>query len=261
MPWSWVNTEYSIHRVQHTLCTAYTVYSIHPVLYPPSTVSPQNCLSYHHSHHYELTAECSFSFRRAFLQDRPPPASSPWEIIGKVTSSYSHCCQWTNWWIESRHPAGLLSTGSKYSSNLARPWPSSASLSYTIVASKCISKLRSITASKCVWEIHNLGPQVHLQTHSIKAPKFTPSWAPLGSPNSLNLGLQMHLCVHSIMASQSFCKLSWSRPPRVSLSSHNNRFQRYLWVHLIVIFRRTKNCSQVPPVASPAILVCRWEAI
>jgi len=31
MPWSWVNTEYSIHRVLHTLCTAYIEYSIHQI--------------------------------------------------------------------------------------------------------------------------------------------------------------------------------------------------------------------------------------
>jgi len=34
----------------------------------PSTASTQDCLSSLHSHDYELTPECSFSFRRAFLQ-------------------------------------------------------------------------------------------------------------------------------------------------------------------------------------------------
>jgi hypothetical protein len=53
--------EYSIHRVQHTL----------------STASTQDCLLSLHSHDYELTTECSFSFRCASLHDRPPSASSP----------------------------------------------------------------------------------------------------------------------------------------------------------------------------------------
>ena len=58
MPWSWVDTEYCIHRVQN----------------PPSTGSNQNCLSSLHSHDYELTPECSFIFRRSSLHDRPPSA-------------------------------------------------------------------------------------------------------------------------------------------------------------------------------------------
>jgi len=74
MPWSSVNIEYSIHRVQRTPSTAYTKYSIHQVQHTPSTASTQDCLPSLHSHNYELTPECSFSFRRASLQDRPPPA-------------------------------------------------------------------------------------------------------------------------------------------------------------------------------------------
>ena len=37
MLWSWVDTEYSTHRVQHTPSTAYTEYSIHRVQHTPST--------------------------------------------------------------------------------------------------------------------------------------------------------------------------------------------------------------------------------
>jgi hypothetical protein len=70
-------TEYSIHRVQHTPSTAYTENCIHRVEHTPSTASTHDCLSSLHSHNYELTPECSFSFRRASLQARPPPACSP----------------------------------------------------------------------------------------------------------------------------------------------------------------------------------------
>ena len=67
MPRSRVNTEYSIHRVQHTPCTAYTEYCIHHVINPRSTVSrslPVSHLSADHvvlnslhSHNYKLTNE------------------------------------------------------------------------------------------------------------------------------------------------------------------------------------------------------------
>jgi hypothetical protein len=60
-----------------TLSTAYTEYSIYRVQHTPSTAYTQDCLSSLHSHDHELTPECSFSFRRASLQDRPSPASSP----------------------------------------------------------------------------------------------------------------------------------------------------------------------------------------
>jgi len=70
-------TEYSIHHVQDTPSTAYTQYSIHPVQHTPSTAFTQDCLSSLHSHEYKLTPECSFSFRRATLHNRLPPASSP----------------------------------------------------------------------------------------------------------------------------------------------------------------------------------------
>jgi len=111
MPWSWVNTEYSIHQVQHT----------------PSTASTQKCLSSLHSHNYKLNPECSFSFRRGSIHDWPPPACSPWEHKGIVTLSHSHGCKLTNWWIESQHTARLLPTSSKYFSELARLWPRSGS--------------------------------------------------------------------------------------------------------------------------------------
>jgi len=63
MLWSWVDTEYVIHQVQHTLSTAYTVYCIISI----STVSHSQTLSHlsadHvvlnslHSHNYEVTNE------------------------------------------------------------------------------------------------------------------------------------------------------------------------------------------------------------
>ena len=42
IPWLWDDTEYSIHRVQQTPCTAYTEYCIHRVMHHPKI----NCLPY-----------------------------------------------------------------------------------------------------------------------------------------------------------------------------------------------------------------------
>jgi len=97
-----------------TQSTANTEFNIHWVLYTPCTAYPQECLSSLHSHDYELTPECSFSFRRASLYDRLLSASSPWELKGNVTLSHSHGCKRTNWWIECQHPAHRSSTASKY---------------------------------------------------------------------------------------------------------------------------------------------------
>jgi len=86
----------SWHWVQHTPSTAYTEYSIHRVQHTPRTASTQDCLYSFHSHIYQLTSECTFSFRHASLQDRPPLASSLWELTGMITSSHSHGCELTN---------------------------------------------------------------------------------------------------------------------------------------------------------------------
>jgi len=118
---------------QHTkLCYTslslhYMIMSWHRVQHTPGTASTQDCLSSLHSHDYELTPECSFSFWRTSLNDRPPSASPPSELKGKVTLSHSHGCELSNWWIESHHPVRPPSTASKYSSNLAGSWPPSAS--------------------------------------------------------------------------------------------------------------------------------------
>jgi hypothetical protein len=99
----------------------------HWVQHSPYTATFQDCLSSLHSQDYNMTHECSFSFQRASLQERPPPASLPYKLPGKVTSSHSHGCKLTNWWMESQHPVCLRSTASKFFSNLARSWPPSGS--------------------------------------------------------------------------------------------------------------------------------------
>jgi len=151
MPWSRVNTEYSIHGVQHTPSIEYPEYSIHRVghvlsssnavycIISPLTVSHSQPVSHlfadHvvlnsiHSHQYQLTnAYCLSSHRTSlpnyYLQIDP---------------------------IQILHQSHLIKA-SKCISNLARSWPPSASphlldlsihvnlQTSTIKASKCISK-------------------------------------------------------------------------------------------------------------------------
>jgi len=93
---------------------------------------------------------------------------------------------------------------------------------------------RSITASKCISELHDHGLQMHLQTRSIAASKcisefslitaskciseFTRSRPPSASPNSLDHGLQVPLWV------------TWSRPRNASPNSLDLGLQVHLCV-------------------------------
>jgi len=189
MPWSLVDTECSIHRVRHILSTAFT----------------HDWLSSLHSHDYKLTPECSFSFRRASPHNRPPLASSPWVLKGKVSLSHSHLCESTNWWIESQHPARRVSTTSKYSSNFARSRPP-----------KCITKLACLQHPSS----HDHGLLVHLPTHSIMAckcvSKLARSWSRSAYLSSLDHGLQVYLQIRSITASKCISKLTRLPPSNAS---------------------------------------------
>jgi len=67
-----ISTIIAEHKVKSSL----SISPWHDHELTPSTASTQDCLSSLHSHEYELTPECRFSFRRASLHDRPPSASS-----------------------------------------------------------------------------------------------------------------------------------------------------------------------------------------
>jgi len=230
-------TKYIIHQVQHTPSTACTKYSIHQVQHIPSTASTQDCLSSLHSPDDELATECGMSFQRASLHDRPPSASSSWELKGKVTLSHSHVASW-------------LTEEDSLRTQLAvsRPPPSTPPISLhhslwvhlqpcSITASNFTSKLtrlqppssqdhdlqvhhqtRSITVSKFA---RSSVPSSNLQTHLITASKciskFAQSWPPGVSPNSLYHHLQVYLQTRSIMAPKCISKLTQSGFRSVSL--------------------------------------------
>jgi len=196
MPWSWVDTEYSIHRVQHTPSTAYTEYSIHRVQHPPKII----CLPFFLIiTNWPLNVPAAPSV--ASLYDRPPSASSPYELKGKVTLSSSHICELTNWCIDSQHPALCPSTASKYLSNIAQSRPP-----------KCITKLHRLLPPSS----HDHGLQVLFQSCSPTATMCISKLAWLQPASSHNRGLQMQLKTSSITISESIPKFTQSRPSSVS---------------------------------------------
>ena len=90
----------------------------------------------------------------------------------------------------------------------------------------------SITASMCISELHDLGLQMHLQTCFIPASKCI--------SELLEFGIQIHLQPRSITASKCISefnsitacicisKLTPSRPPSTSPSSHDHGLQVHL---------------------------------
>jgi len=230
------------HRVQRLLSTAYTVYSIHPRLFVFPTFS-----------NYELTPEGSFSLWRASLHDRPPSASSPWELKDQVTLSHSHGCELTNWWNESQHPARRALTTAKYLSKFPRSRPTSSDdhglLEHLQTSSITASKFARSWPPSASRNVLDHGLQVYPETRSITASKVVQSWPPSASTILLDHGLQVYLQIPSITASNCISKLARSRPWSVSLSSLHHHCQ----VHLELL--SSTACCQ------SRYIVCRWVAI
>jgi len=124
MPWSWVNSEYSIHWVQHTPCPSYTKYSIDWVQHMPSTAYTE------HNIHWVL-----HMLYTALSQDRlqlaPRQSSIYWQtmmytvlyiptIISSPMNSISASVAYPSQTTASR----LIVF--KYSSNLTSSWPPGA---------------------------------------------------------------------------------------------------------------------------------------
>jgi len=65
--------------------------------------------------------------------------------------------------------------------------------------------------------------------------------------------LQVLVQSRSITACKWISKYTRLLPPSASPKSLDQGLGVYLWVHSIVIFRRTSNCSQALPTASPDI--------
>jgi len=233
MPSSWVNTECSIHRVQHTPSAAYTEYSKHQVQHTPKIVSrpfilsnwsgPWNVASASGVPPYRSTATSQFSIWGSKVKSPPhiPTLSS------YLPDEYSHSTRRAS----HRLPAD-------------RPPPSTPTISLNHSVLQVHQQTRLITASECISEftqsrspipyLNSLdhGLQMHLWVHFISVSKciskLARSWPPSASQNLIDHGLQVNHWVHSISASKCMSKLARSRPPSASLSSRNRDLQWHL---------------------------------
>jgi len=132
MQWSSVNTQYSTHRALHALSTAFIEHCIHRALHHPNI-------------------------------DRLPLPASLSSRGGPDCIQFYKVPQWpVHWWIESQLPSHLTSDLPRPD----RPPPSTALISLDHGLQVHL-QTRSITASKCISELHDRGLQMDLQTRSI----------------------------------------------------------------------------------------------
>ena len=143
MSWSSVDTEYSIHRVQHLPKIVCLLFIVVIMSWPlnvdqASSVPPYTIDSHQTSYLFQLRC--------------------------KVTCSQSHGCELTDWWTESQHPVCHPLTAIKYSSKLAGLGPPSSH------NDDLQEHLKTGSIMDCKWicpNMHDLGHQVHLHTRSI----------------------------------------------------------------------------------------------
>jgi len=207
MPWARLNTEYSIHWVQHTQSTAYTEYYIHRILHQP-------------------------------MMDQLPLPASLSSLGRPCCTQFSTFAQLrVDHWIESQllsrlAPSWITASrmnSSWYASNLTRSWPPSASSNWFDHRLQVYLQSCTITAttfpqsppSSVSPNSLDHGLQVHLQTGAVTAFKCISNlvqlrhWSPHDhrlegilkfiyfrppkiSPNSLDYGLGVNFKVHSI---------------------------------------------------------------
>ena len=228
MPWSRVNTEYSINRVQHTPSKAYTEYCIHNILHHPKI----DCL--------------------------PPPASLS-AFSGPCCTQFSTFPELlVNQWIESHLPLHMPPDLPPPDS-LPPDWPPSDQSPPDWLPPSTCPILIDHGLQVNLWA-HSISASVHLQTRSITASEcmsqfirsrppsasseFTPSRSPSSSlssqsrsrsasPNSLDHGLRVHLWVHLISVSKWISEFTRCWSPSASPNLLDHSLPVHLWVHLI----------------------------
>ena len=183
MPWSWVDTEYSIHWVLHTPSTPHAEYCIHQVLHhleihclaaPSHSLISRQTLLYSILYNPTITSQ---QMNRVSARVAPSSTSA---ASGSTASGYT----------ASKYPPISIDHGLQVDFQIR-----------LISASNGISKTaRSQPRSASLSSLDH-GAQVHVQIDSITASefisKFTWSRPPSVDPNSFDSGLQ----VPAIMAS------------------------------------------------------------
>jgi len=224
MPRSWLSTEYSVHQVQRTPSTVYTRYSVHQVQRTPSTAYSK--YSIHQVQRTPSTAYTQYCIHPvlhtphiASSKDQLSPAPSQ-SVISRHTMlcSILYIPTITSYPTQ-RVPAPVAPpsrsttcrlTASKYSFNLARSWPPSASRHTLDHGIRLNLQCRSITGSKCA---QSWPPSEHLESRSKTGSKWDSKLAlsrpRMVSPISLDYGIQ----VRTIIVSKCISNLGWLQPP------------------------------------------------
>jgi len=154
-------TEYSIHWVQHSLSTVYTEYSIHWVLYSPSTAYTEYC-----THGVLHTLHNCIIPRLNVSRTQPVSHLSAEHIL--LNSLHSHNYMLTN--AESVSSCCAFLPNYRHQIDAVQVFLHSC----TMMASKSIFRLPRLRPSSS----HDHGLQFDLQTRSITAFNFGQSWPP-----------------------------------------------------------------------------------
>jgi len=211
MPSTWVNTEYSIHRVLH-----HTMINILPLPASLSSLGRPSC-----------TEVSTFQWSWVWPMNR---ASAPVRTVSRYTAFRSTTAKCISkpvwWWPPSVSPNSLNHSFQVRTINGLQ--------TRSITAYKCILKFTQSQAVSASPNSLYHGLQVHLSVHAISASKCIsklprsrlPSTHDEWPPNSFDYRLQVHLSVHSITASKFTwwlaSKLVRSSLPSASVSSLNH---------------------------------------
>jgi len=159
MPWSWVNTEYTIHQVQH-----------HPKIdslpLPASFSSLSGCCTQLSTFpQLQVNQWIESQLLSRLPPNRPPPSTPPISLDHSLqvplqtrSVTASECISKLDW---SRPPSA--------SSELTRPWPPSASPNSLDPGLQVHLSVHSLSVSKC---ISNTLDQVHHQGETVVVQRF-----------------------------------------------------------------------------------------
>jgi len=221
---SWVDTEYSIHWVQHPPKIVCVPFILRILSWPLNVASASG------------VPPCTIYRHQPALHESPKiksPCYIP-TVASQLTDETSFSTLGTVHWLPRCTSSNSLNCGLQVR---------------TIMPSKTISKLTLLLPPNSL----NHGLQVYLQTRLITASKciskFTQSQSRSASLSSLDQGRQVYLQISLITTSKCISKLGRSQPWTVSMSSLDRHSQAHLQ------FLPSTTCSQ------SRYTVCRWVAI
>jgi len=213
MPWSWVNTKYSIHRVLHTLSIVNTEYCIHskidclPLPASLSSLWTPWCTELCTFLHWRVDQWMESQLRSHPLSDLP---LSDWPLP-----------DWPppDWPPADRPPPDRPPPDWLPSDWLPPDWPPPSTPPIVIDHGLQVHlQTHSITAAKCISKLPRLQPWSASLSYSISASKYISKLSRLQPPSS-----HCHvLWSRSIIVSKCIISFPWSQPPSPSLSSQDH---------------------------------------